>query len=74
MNPCSDLPISSNLNIQWFNNVQHTLMMMLKVLHLCIFLEQSTNGSIAKHFDDIHIMRLCIVLGILQNSSDCNTL
>ncbi|KAH8950654.1 hypothetical protein BDL97_10G096700 [Sphagnum fallax] len=49
-------------------------MMMLKVLHLCIFLEQSTNGSIAKHFDDIQIMQLCVVLGISQNSSDCNTL
>lgn len=64
--------LNNSQMVQLQPHLQHTLMM-LKV-HAYALSLNITNGSIAKHFDDIHIMRLCIVLGISQNSSDCNTL
>jgi len=66
---------ASSLNnpqmVQLQPHLQHTLMM-LKV-HAYASSLNITNGSIAKHFDDIQIMWICIVLGISQNSSDYNT-
>jgi hypothetical protein len=64
--------LNNSQMVQLQPHLQHTLMMLK--MHAYASSLNITNGSIAKHFDDIQIMRLCIVLGISQNSSHCNTL